>query len=257
MKNIVQLLSIAIFISLLIGCGRSKSEKSIAGNAIDTIEVVPDTGYTGIRRYYSKEKLVKEVTFKNGVRQGVMKTFYEDGRLRQTFMYNEGVREDTARWYYTDGLVFRETLYKNDTMNGDQIQYCRTGKVKAKMSYINGSRTPDLVEYAMNGKLVTSYPELIYNIKDEYKTTGLYKINLELTVKTTKVNFYRGEFSNGIFDTLKLEPIPIRSGIGNLVLKKGNATNNGTAGVIASFTTGFGNRKFIYKSISLPYSDIK
>lgn len=245
-----------ILISLLIGCGQTKTENKPAETPVDTIAAVPDTGFTGIRQYYSKEKLVKEVTFDNGIREGLMKTFYEDGRLRQTFMYRNGVREDTAKWYYTDGFVFRETLYKNDTMHGDQTQYYNTGKIKAKMSFINGARTPELLEYTTNGKLVSSYPELTYNIKDEYNTTGLYKINLELSQKNIKANFYRGEFTNGVFDTLQLKKLPVKAGAGYLELKKSDKTNNGTVGVIASFVTVFGNRKFIYKSIELPYRDL-
>jgi hypothetical protein len=257
-KNFMQNLFTAIFIILLTGCGGNRSENKISQNVIDTLASVPDTGFTGIRQYFSREKLVKEVTFKNGIRQGLMKTFYADGRLRQTFTYKNGVIEDTARWYYTDGVfVFRETLYKNDTMNGDQTQYYRTGQVRAKMSYINGVRTPDLVEYLENGKMVTTYPELIYKIKDEYQSSGLYKINLELSVKTITAKFYRGEFTNGVFDTLKVKEIPVKSGIGYLELKKSNETNSGKVGVIVSFLTGFGNRKFIYKSIDLPYSDLK
>ena len=182
--------------------------KTTSGIIADTIAAVPDTGFTGIRQYFSGEKLVKEVTFHNGVREGVMKTFYAEGNVRQTFMYKNGVREDTARWLYEDGKVFRETLYKNDTMNGDQTQYYKTGKVRAVLSYINGARTPDLVEYSANGKVVTDYPELIYKIKDDYNTTGQYKINLELSERTVKVRFFRGEFTNGVFDSLKVTEIP-------------------------------------------------
>jgi len=241
----------------MIACGSNKSDNKNTINPADTIAAVPDTGFTGIRQYYSGEKLVKEVTFDNGVRQGVMKTFYADGKLRQTFMYRNGVREDTARWFYEDGKVFRETLYKNDTMNGDQTQYYKTGKIIARMSYINGLRTPDLVEYAGNGKVLTTYPELIYKIKDDYNTSGLYKINLELSERTSKVRFYRGEFSNGVFDSLKVAEIPVKSGVGYLELKKSGVPGAGKVGVIVSFLTGFGNRKFIYKSIDLPYNDLK
>ena len=256
MKTFLQTILTSFLVYLLIGCGQTNTDNKAAETPVDTLVSVPDTGFTGIRQYYSKEKLVKEVTFDNGIREGLMKTFYSDGRLRQTFMYRNGMREDTAKWYYTDGFVFRETLYKNDTMHGEQTQFYTTGKVKAKMSYIEGARTPELLEYAANGKLISSYPELITNVKDEYSTTGLYKINLELSQKTTKVNFYRGEFSNGVFDTLQLEKIPIRAGMGYLELKKSDKTNNGTVGVIASFITAYGNRKFIYKSIELPYRDL-
>ncbi len=43
---------------------------------------VPDTGYTGIKKYMSGNYVVKEVTFKNGVREGLMKTFYQTGEVR-------------------------------------------------------------------------------------------------------------------------------------------------------------------------------
>jgi hypothetical protein len=256
MKSILKFILISLFFAVMAGCGSKKSGKTNTVIPADTIAAVPDTGFTGIRQYYSAEKLVKEVTFDNGIRQGLMKTYYADGKLRQTFMYRNGVREDTARWFYEDGKVFRETLYKNDTMNGDQTQYYKTGKIKARMSYINGARTPELVEYAGNGLLVTSYPELIYKINDEYNTKGLYKINLELSERTIKVRFYRGEFSNGVFDSLKVAEIPVKSGIGSLELKKSGVTGTGKVGIIASFLTGFGNRKFVYKSIDLPYSDL-
>jgi hypothetical protein len=257
MKNFSYFLFIGLFIFSLAGCGNNTSENKAAKSQVDTLASIPDTGFTGIRRYFSKEDLVKEVTFKNGIREGLMKTFYTDGKLRQTFMYRNGVREDTARWYQADGkTLFRETLYSNDTMNGDQTQYYRSGVVKAKMRYINGSRTPDLFEYTSNGKLITDYPELIYKIKDEYNSTGQYKINLELSVRTVKVKFYRGEFTNEIFDTLKVKVIPIKSGIGYLELKKSKETNSGKVEIIASFLTGFGNRKFISKSIDLPYNDL-
>jgi antitoxin component YwqK of YwqJK toxin-antitoxin module len=257
MKSFSTCLLIAIFIFLLPGCGSNKSENKNIKNGTDSLVSVPDTGFTGIRQYFSQKKLVKEITFRNGVQNGLMKTFYSDGKLRQAFTYKNGVKEDTARWYYPDGRVFRETIFKNDTMDGDQIQYYKSGKVKAKMSYIKGLRTPDLFEYSTNGKLVTTYPELIYKTKDEYNKSGLYKIYLELSERTIKVKFFRGEFVNGVFDTLKVEAIAAKSGTGYLELKKSGENNSGKVGIIASFITGFGNRKFIYKSFDLPYKDLK
>ena len=55
----------------------------------------------------SGKYLVKEVTFKNGVREGLMKSFYQTGEVRQTFWYENGLREDSSRWYYQEGQLFR------------------------------------------------------------------------------------------------------------------------------------------------------
>ena len=149
----------------------------------------------------SGQRLVKEVTFKNGVKEGLMKSFYQNGKLRQTFWYENGLREDSAKWYYEEGQLFRSTPYKNDTIDGIQKQYYRNGRLKAKLGYKKGLRTQNLEEFTTEGKLVGGYPALVVNVRDEYKTKGVYRISLELSDKSTKGKFYRGDLSNGVFDT--------------------------------------------------------
>ena len=62
MKVISGLILIVLFVFGTSGCtGKGPgSRKSIT--EADTV-AVPDTGYTGIRQYFSKELLVKEVSF--------------------------------------------------------------------------------------------------------------------------------------------------------------------------------------------------
>ena len=80
--------SIIIILALLLigSCGGKSGIKKDLQSGNDTTSVA-DTGYTGIKQYMSGQYLVKEVTFKNGVREGLMKSFYMSGRLRQTFWY--------------------------------------------------------------------------------------------------------------------------------------------------------------------------
>lgn len=247
---------ITIFSILIIsGCNGKGGVKKDAKAQADTI-TVPDTGFTGIKKYMSGELLVKEVTFKNGVREGLMKSFYQDGKLRQTFWYHNGVREDSAKWYYADGRVFRSTPYKNDTVDGIQKQYYRIGRVKAKLGYIKGLRTPFLEEFDQNGKLVGGYPELIVNVKDEYRNKGVYGVSLALSDKSTKVKYYKGDFSQGVFDTAHCKTINTINGVGSLNLKKTGSPKTGSVGVIAEILTNFGNKYLVYKKIELPYNDL-
>ena len=123
-----------IILLLLAGCKGKSTASTEAQTATDTTAVA-DTGYTGVKRYMSGLQLVKEVTFKNGVREGLMKSFYQSGKVRQTFWYVNGLRQDSARWLYETGEVFRATPYKNDTIEGIQKQYYRNGKLKAKLGY--------------------------------------------------------------------------------------------------------------------------
>ena len=145
---------------LLTGCNNKKPVSREPEVALDTVSV-PDTGFTGIKQYKSGKYLVKEVTFKNGVRQGLMKAFYQTGEVRQTFWYENGFRQDSSIWYYTEGQKFRSTPYKNDTIEGIQRQYYRTGGLKAKIGYSKGLRTTFFEEYTKEGKLVRSYPSVV------------------------------------------------------------------------------------------------
>ena len=249
--------SLTILIFLLIyGCsGRGPAKKDSSGET-DTISVA-DTGYTGIKKYYSGPRLVKEITFKNGVRQGLMKSYYPGGQLYQTFWYENGLREDSARYYYTQGQVFRATPYKHDTVDGIQVQYYRTGKVKARIKYINGYRAPDIEEFTPEGRPVSGYPEIAYSITDNYGSAGRFRINLELSDKSTKVKFYRGDFTNGVFDTTKCVKINTIEGKAIINLTKSNSPQQKYLGVIGEIITGFGNRYLAYKRIELPYPDLK
>ncbi len=251
-------ISFAIILTLILtGCtGKVSSKKGDARTENDTVQV-PDTGYTGIKQYMSGQNLVKEVTFKNGVRQGLMKSFYQGGQLYQTFWYENGVREDSGRYYYVEGQLFRTTPYKHDTIDGIQIQYYRTGEVKARIGFSKGLRTPYLEEYSRDGKLVKGYPEIVVRVTDEYTSRGQYRIGLELSDNKTKFDFYRGEFIENRFDTAVCKPVKIINGKGSLDLKKSGSAGQNYVGVIASILTPFGNRNLVYKKIDLPYNDLK
>jgi hypothetical protein len=251
--------SLIILLFLIVttfGCRNRSTTAENLISAADTV-TVPDTGYTGIKKYYSGDNLIKEVTFKNGVRNGEMRTFYAGGQLYQTFTYINGLREDSARWYYLEGQVFRSTPYIHDTIDGTQIQYYRNGRVKAKLKYVKGLRAPFLEEYTLNGKLITGYPEIDYTIVDNYKTTGRIRVKLALKGKPSKVDFFRGEFTNGVFDTIRCKRIKSVNGIGSVDLIKTEFQQPDYLGIIASIRTEMGNNYLTYRKIELPYKDLK
>ena len=255
MKTILAYVLILIVFISGPGCLNKRTPKAPDQEKIDTTSMA-DTGYTGIKKFYSKSFLVKEVTYKNGIRNGLMKTYYQSGKLYQTFWYVNGVREDTARWYFEDGKVFRATPYKKDTIDGTQIQYYKSGKIRAKLSFVEGARTPFLEEYLQDGKKVSGYPEMAINIKDEYNQNGTYKIYLELNKKDVKVSFYRGEYINGLFLPKKYTRLNTNDYKGYLGLKKSGKTGSSYVGIIAEISTEFGNKYLTYKKIDLPYNDL-
>lgn len=257
MRKINCSVSILLVLLLAAGCsGKGSSKKGSGELSADTV-AVPDTGFTGIKKYFSNDLLIKEVTFKNGIQEGEMKSYYQGGQLNQTIWYENGLREDSVRKYYLEGQIFRTTPYKHDTIDGTQIQYYLNGRVKAKLHYIKGLRTPLLEEYTRDGKLIKNYPEIVFTLSDNYSTTGKVRINLELTDKSRKVNFYRGEFTNGVFDTAKCKIIPAVNEKIYLDLRKSGTPQPEYIGIIGAILTDFGNRYLTYKRIELPYKDLK
>ena len=240
---------------LIVNCGRRTNVKN-ESIPEDTLTVA-DTGFTGIRRYFSgNNQLSYETTLKNGVRHGLTKSYYADGQVRQTFWYENGLREDSAKWYTAEGQLFRSTPYKNDTIHGTQVQYFRNGRTRAKIGFEKGLRNFFFEEYMSNGRLITNYPDVIIKTRDNYNTNGTYNISLELSDASTNVLYFRGDFSKGVYDTTAVVPIRIVNGAGNLALRKSSAQTKPYVEILASILTNYGNRYLLVKQIDLPYNDL-
>ena len=255
MKLIIKTTLFCLPFLLIINCGRNANTKN-EPIAADTL-IVPDTGFTGIKQYYSSSNvLVYEVTLKNGVRHGLMKTFYPSGQVRQTFWYENGLREDSAKWYLLEGPLFRSTPFINDTAHGIQVQYFRTGRIRAKLGFEKGLRTFFFEEYMPNGQLAKDYPDVVVKTKDDYNVNGTYGISLELSNSSKDVKFVRGDFSKGVYDTAAVVPIKTVNGVGILTLKKSSAQTKPYIDILAEILTGHGNRYLRVKRIDLPYNDL-
>ncbi|MFN8239866.1 MAG: hypothetical protein U0X39_03835 [Bacteroidales bacterium] len=246
-----------IFISAAVfsGCA-GKGQKNEAASAEEQANSAPDTGFTGIKKFYSKDQLTYEATFKNGIRDGLMTTYYPSGKVRQTFQYTNGLREDTAIWYFEDGRIFRKTPFRGDSINGTQIQYYGSGRVRAKLEYVNGLRKPTLEEWDKDGGKITTYPDVVVKVNDQYAQAGVYTISLGVSKEKVKVNFYRGEFTDGLFAPKKLKKINTTDFTGSLQLTKSGKTQPSYVGIIAEISTALGNKLLVYKKVDLPYNDL-
>jgi hypothetical protein len=254
MKIILKITLFCLPFLLIINCGRHANTK-IEPVPADTI-TVPDTGFTGIKQYFSGPNLIYEATLKNGVRHGLMKSFYLGGLLRNTYWYENGLLEDSAKWYRPEGYLFRSTPYQRDTVHGIQVQYFRTGRTRAKIGFEKGHRTFFFEEYMQNGQLVRNYPDVVVKTTDNYNANGTYNISLELSNASKDVKFVRGDFSKGVYDSTAVAPIRTVNGVGSLTLRKSSAQTKPYIEILAEILTGHGNRYLSVKRIDLPYNDL-
>lgn len=252
MKIVSNLLIVLFATVLLSGCNSNGSAKKASEAEVDSLNA-PDS----IIRHMSGEYAVNEISYRNGKMNGLYKTFYKSGKVRTAKWYVNDLIQDSVIWFYEEGEPFRITPYKNDTIDGIQKQYYRTGQLRAKIGFSKGFRTNLFQEFTREGKLITGYPEIVVTSQDNYMKNGTYSIMIELSDKKTKVNFFRGEFRNGIYDTTMIEKIRTKDNTGYLNLKKGNAPTSNYVGVMAEVLTNFSNRILIYKKIDLPYNDLE
>lgn len=245
-----------ILLTLLIVATASCSGPGASGEGKKRARHVADTGYTGIENVYKDNIKVKEVEYKNGVRDGVTRIFYKGGVLEQEIFYSAGKKDGTAKWYYPDGKLFRTTPYVNDTINGSQIQYYKSGKIKARLDYVNGLRVPGLEENTINGIRITDYPGVTYRVSDEIASKGVFKIFVEMSDMSENVKFYRGDFTDGLMDLTKVTPLLQNATTGYLDLKRSAGQNADSVIIIASYLTNYGNRLYLRLAVPLPYKDL-
>ncbi len=247
------ILTASLIIILASACGGGAGQEGRGRNK----EVqVADTGYTGIRSYVRDNVIMKEVSFKNGIREGMTRTFYKGGQVEQEIPYSGDSKNGEAKWFYPDGKLFRVTPYVNDTIHGDQVQYYKNGGVKARLRYTDGKRHPGLEEFMMNGEKVTSYPGVRYRVNDRYAERGLYKIFIEFTDMAENGKFYRGDYVNGLVDLDSLTLLLQTATTGYLDMQKKPGHNADSVVVTASYLTRFGNRLYHRLAIPLPYKDL-
>jgi MORN repeat variant len=239
---------IILAILLLCSCGNGSEKK---GQSARHYASSSDTGFTGIKRYTSSNLISIETTLKNGVKEGLTKTYYLSGSLAHTAWYKNGLKEDSAKWYYEEGQLFRSTPYRRDTMDGIQMQYFRNGILKAKIGYKKGLRTFFIQEFDLNGRLVRGYPQLVVKINDHYGTADMYRITLGLSDQSASAEYYRGDFGSGVFDTTRSVRIKTMNGIATLDLERTGTPRSDSLDVLAVIRTPYGNNYLVHKKIGL------
>jgi len=222
-------LALVIMLSACNSIGNSNQETPASARAKQS-----DENYTGIKKFYQGEVLSKEITYKNGIKEGLCKNYYDDGRLKRTIWYANNLKEDTAKWYYRNGSVYRATPYSNNKIHGVQIKYHENGRIQARIPYKHGLRTPGLEEYSENGVRVGKTPSINQNISTrEYESEGIVTVVPTLSNKSKNVKYYQGGIIDGAFDERKAKDITASTGMGFVELNKTDSGGSAYIDVVA------------------------
>ena len=123
--------------------------------------------------YYKNGEIKTFVIFKNGKRNGVYKSYYEDGTILLESMYINGVQEGFEKCYYNNGKIKEENNFKNGERNGVCKTYSKDGQLLLEITYRAGLRNGQYIEY--------------YEENEKIKTKGEYKSTSVFNVRNSKI----------------------------------------------------------------------
>jgi antitoxin component YwqK of YwqJK toxin-antitoxin module len=145
------------------------------------------------KRFYPNGKLALEVMYMEGLKQGLLKEYYEDGESfqRVSFFKNDTV-QGPFKVYYPDGEIMQEGEFLSGFLEGEVKSYFPDGKLKT-LGYFKQS-IPDsiAVEYSKTGSVLMeiAYAEgLVHGKKNLYYESGQVKNSFQYKLGKMEGNF--------------------------------------------------------------------
>lgn len=131
-----------------------------------------DKGQQGVWKWYSKEGIVIITGKYEDSRQvGIWKEFHDDGKkIFKIDNYVNGLREGLSKTFYDNGNLITEVNYSNGKKEGEVINYYKGGKIKGKLTYLHNKQVGPFSLYFENEKLGS---EGFFT--NEGKKTGIWK----------------------------------------------------------------------------------
>ena len=99
--------------------------------------------FIGIWKYYHKNSDA-EMRIENyddqGLQQGELLIYYENGTVAERSFYNNGKLDGNSFMYNEQGVKIKEFSYNNDVLNGPSKFYDSTGQLLIEGNYRNGKK---------------------------------------------------------------------------------------------------------------------
>jgi hypothetical protein len=105
--------------------------------------------------------------------------------------YKDGVKNGLTKWFYESGNMYRETTYVDGKADGIQKKYYENGKLLAEIHYKRGLVLPGLKEYTKSGKQKKIYPDLVIEPIDRLAFENKYILRCYLTGKPKGAKYFR------------------------------------------------------------------
>lgn len=104
--------------------------------------------------YFNNRKLMREISYKNGLQEGIRKDYHDNGNLRAEIPFKHGKIEGMAKAYYESGNLKYKTLHENGKIKGITKSYYENGNLERETPTKNGKADGIAKGYMPSGKLL-------------------------------------------------------------------------------------------------------
>lgn len=96
----------------------------------------------------------KKTNFKDGKKDGISETFYNDHQLKYKSHFKEGLLDGFEEGYFVDGSLGFKHGYKEGEAHGSHVSYHRNGQLKHERKYYEGRKSVEFERsYFENGQV--------------------------------------------------------------------------------------------------------
>jgi hypothetical protein len=230
--------------------------------------------------YYPDGTLKSEIQVKNGMRNGITKNYDEKGRLISTAeladnkyegwminynpknnkitakaLYKNDQQDGPATLYYSDGQLYREMTYVNGRVDSIVKTYWPGGKLQAEVYFKMGEPAIGLKEYDKDGNPVKQ-PTIVIEGINQLAMLNRYGLKIYLSDHTGKVNFYKGELTDGKYLSSKTPGIFDKDGVATLYYNlSGGQVIREKVSIISRSRSAYGNTLILHRVYNLVLSN--
>ncbi|RUT73499.1 toxin-antitoxin system YwqK family antitoxin [Ancylomarina longa] len=223
MRNIVLILLLLVLISCDQKTGKQhKKEADFVENGV-------------VKQYDRQNRLVGEVTFRNGVRDGISRIYYPSGVLSDEIMYVDDEKSGVAKKYHKNGKIYSLTPYVKDEKEGLQKKYYSNGKIWAETPYYHGQAGIGLKEYKRDGSLREHFPSIEVQ---KFISNDRVELKFFLSNYSKRVVFYVSDLMKGKYIPPLAKPMYSEGGSVQYIIPRNTDTIlDTTINIVAKYQT--------------------
>ncbi len=129
-----------IIFGLLYSCSKQKIEYKHyeTGEIKEKIVFDRENPNSYVAYLFSKDgNLLKEIKIKNGLYQGLCKSYYKNGNINDIVEFDQGKKNGSLTVFWENGNIRMHKNYVNDTVHGIARNYNEDGSIKEEFLFIN------------------------------------------------------------------------------------------------------------------------